>query len=203
MFLALLLALAPNDALFPEAGSVAGTLATGIPYLAIGEVAYGVSDRFAAGIVGGVTPKTVGGGVRLRGVLFERGDDRILLGSPILYYPATKGLGNEPWLLAMPQLLAERAFDGGSRLHFGAGLALAACTDAIGAALSGTLSHAHAGGGFMGGVWQTATVGGTTRLGPVIGFADASLVFHGRRLAVHDWIGGPPVVLTLGVKRAF
>ena len=99
--------------------------------------------------MGGVTPKTVGGGVRLRGVLFERGDDRILLGSPILYYPATKGLGNEPWLLAMPQLLAERAFDGGSRLHFGAGLALAACTDAIGAALSGTLSHAHAGGGCL------------------------------------------------------
>jgi len=103
----------------------------------------------------------------------------------------------------MPQLLAERAFAGGTRLHFGAGLALATCTDAIGAAFSGTLSHAHAGKGFMGGVWEIATVGGTTRLGSAVGFADVSLVFHGPRLAVRDWIGGPPVVLTIGVKRTF
>src|SRR5437762_14386768 len=84
MFLAILLALAPNDALFPSAGSVAGSVATGIPYLGIGEVAYGVTDRFAVGVVGGVTPTTVGGGVRLRGVLFERGDDRLVIGSPLL-----------------------------------------------------------------------------------------------------------------------
>src|SRR5438552_7891888 len=124
-------ALSSGDELFPEAGTFSGAFATGIPYVAIGEVAYGVSDRFALGVVGGITPTTVGAGLRLRGVLFEKGGDRVVLGAPILYYPPTGGLGDEPWMLTMPSLLFERRFESGGKIHFGAGIAAATCLDAI------------------------------------------------------------------------
>lgn len=188
-------ALSSSDELFPEAGTFAGAFATGIPYLGIGEVAYGVTDRFAIGAVGGVTPTTVGAGLRLRGVLLEKGRDRLVLGVPVLYYPATSGLGNEPWLLTMPSMLLERRFETGSKIHIGAGIAAASCLDALVGEKSG---H-----GFMGGVWETVTVGAATRMGGFTGFADVTLLFSGLKIAGKDWIGGPPVVLTLGVRRGF
>jgi hypothetical protein len=193
-------ALASSDELFPEAGTFAGAFATGIPYLGIGEVAYGVTDRFAIGVVGGATPRTVGAGVRMRGVLLEKGEHRVVLGAPVLYYPPTGGLGDEPWLLTMPSLLYERRFDSGGKIHFGAGLAAASCLDSIGAHLFGS---GHSDSAFMGGIWETVTAGGATRLGSFTGFADLTLLFSGARIAGKDWIGGPPLVLTLGVRRGF
>src|SRR5688572_14397259 len=47
------------------------TVATGIPYVAIGEYAYGVSDRVTVGFMTGVTPHIPGYGVRARAVLLE------------------------------------------------------------------------------------------------------------------------------------
>jgi hypothetical protein len=195
-------AISSGDELFPESGTFAGSFATGIPYLGIGEVAYGVTDRFAIGAVGGATPRTVGAGLRLRGVLFqsESGRDRVVLGAPVLYYPPTGGLGDEPWLLTLPSLLFERRFESGGKIHFGAGIAAASCLDSIGAHLFGS---GHSDSAFMGGIWETLTVGGATRMGSFTGFADVTLLFSGPRLAGKDWIGGPPVILTLGVRRGF
>ena len=192
-----------DDELFPGAGQVAATVATGVPYVAIGEVAYGVSDRFAVGAVGGVTPVTYGVGVRARGLLVEGDVARLVAGMPLLYYPATRSLGHEPWLLAMPQLLVERPLEGGGKLHAGAGVAAAACTGAVAGFFGGAHQHADGKDGFMGGIWNTVTVGGAMPLGSFRAFADATLILHGVRLAGDDWIGGPPVVITIGMRRGF
>ena len=53
----------------------------------------------------------------------------------------------------------------------------------------------------MGGVWNTATIGGTLPMGTFRLFFDATLILHGVRLSGSDWIGGPPVVITLGLQR--
>src|SRR5687767_14220218 len=73
------------------------TVSTGIPYIAIGEYAYGVSDRVTIGVLGGVTPSIPGFGVRARAVLYETADRfRIYFCTPVLYYPKTNGLGGDP-----------------------------------------------------------------------------------------------------------
>ena len=51
-----------------------------------------------------------------------------------------------------------------------------------------------------GGVWNTATVGGSTRLGPhTTVFAEAGVVLRGVAPA-QDWIGGPAIAF-VGVSR--
>ncbi|MHB1846688.1 MAG: hypothetical protein ACYCWW_17850 [Deltaproteobacteria bacterium] len=194
----------PDDALFPGAGRAAVSLGTGVPYLAIGEAAYGVTDRFAIGALGGVTPFVWGAGLRARGVLHDGGSLRLVLVSPVLYYPPSAGLGNEPWILAMPSLLAEHRFAGGAAVHVGAGAAAAACTGAIGSlATMGTIGHEHADGqGFMGDVWGTATLGGSLPIAhSTVMFTDASALSGGLAFG-RPWIGGPPLVLIVGVRRA-
>jgi hypothetical protein len=191
-----------GDALFPRAGEFSATVATGVPYLAIGEVAYGVSERFALGVVGGVTPITYGFGLRLRGIVVGGETARLVAVMPVLYYPATASLGHEPWVLAMPQVLAEQRFGGDLTAHVGVGAAAATCTGAIAGLFTGKHEH-DADGGFMGGLWNTATVGGALPLGGVTAFADATLILDGVRLADSRWIGGPPLVVTLGVRRGF
>jgi hypothetical protein len=192
-----------RDVLFPQPGSVSATVATGIPYVAIGEVSYGVTERFAVGVMGGVTPITYGIGLRARGIVAEGTAGRLAVVVPVLYYPATGSLGHEPWVLTLPQLLAERSFDNGALLHIGVGAAAAMCTEAIAGVLTGR-HHEDGEEGFMGGFWNTATVGGALPLGfQTTAFLDATLIMKGFRMAGSDWIGGPPVVITLGLRRAF
>lgn len=205
-----------SDELFPGAGRFAVTGSTGIPYVAIGEIAYGFTDRFTFGIIGGFTPSTPGWGVRARGVLVEQGANRLVVNAPVLYYPASEGLGNEPWLLTIPTLLAERRFNRGTNLHAGVGLAAAACTGAIESVFTGYHLHngelmeggshetmAEGGEGFMGGIWPTLTAGGAWAVGEDFHlFADVALVTHDLAFA-RNWIAGPPVILTMGVTRTF
>src|SRR3954470_16204162 len=81
-----------RDTLFPSAGSFSATAATGVPYLAIGEVAAGVSSRFAVGAMAGVTPNVVGFGVRPR-MFFPLGEGRLIVRVPVFYYPKTNDFG--------------------------------------------------------------------------------------------------------------
>src|ERR1041385_5669844 len=62
------------DYLFPRQGNTSLTASSGIPFLGIGEVAYGFSDKLALGAIGGITPTVVGFGIRGRGLLYERHD---------------------------------------------------------------------------------------------------------------------------------
>src|SRR6185503_14158511 len=55
-----------GDYLMPRAGQLGFGAASGIPYVAIGEVTYGFGERFAMGAIAGITPRTVGFGLRPR-----------------------------------------------------------------------------------------------------------------------------------------
>jgi len=188
------------DALFPGNGRFGATLSSGVPYLAIGELAYEFGDRFALGLLGGVTPSTYGVGLRLRGVIADWGRSRLVLGTPLLYYPATHSSNGEPWVLALPTLRLAWAASARVSLHLDAGAALATCTGSLAALFGGT--HDHDGEeGFMGGVWNVVGGGVAWQVNPsTVLFLDALLVSRGFQVANTGWIGGPPLVLTLGAR---
>jgi hypothetical protein len=195
---------ASESELFPGAGRVSLSAATGVPYVAIAEAAVGVSEGFTIGALGGLTPWVEAVGLRPRvGLQLDR-ETRVFVVAPMFYYPKTNGLGNEPWVLAYPSARLERRVQS-IHLHAGLGLIAAACADALLAELGGEEEHAEGHGlgepelGFMGGVWNTVIVGASLSLGGGhVLFADAALVMSGVVPAGRDWIGGPPCVFTLG-----
>jgi len=188
------------DPLFPHAGHFSGTVASGVPFVGVGEAAYGFTDRFALGAMVGLTPNvgsvqgTFGVGLRPRGVVFTSGAWRSSLVAPVLYYPKVSGFGGdmEPWMLVQPTLTLERSLGSATSVHVGAGLIAAACMDSI-----LTLGKEH---DMQGGVWNTATAGVTTRLSEhTTLFAEAGLVLKGV-VPAPDWIGGPAIAF-VGVTR--
>jgi hypothetical protein len=70
----------------------------------------------------------------------------------------------------------------------------------------GDLSHDHDddhGGGFMGDIWLTGTVGASLPIGASASvFSDVTVVTQGLAEDRH-WIGIIPVIATLGVERTF
>jgi hypothetical protein len=190
------------DYLFAERGQWSGTFATGMPFVAVGELAYGASDRFAIGGMAAATPDvghikgTITAGVRPRGVLFASGAWRSTLVVPILYYPQVKGFGDEePWMLARPALSLERELPSGARLNAGVGLIAAACTESL-----LTLGKERT---MMGGVWNTASIGGAAPVSARTSFfGEGSAILDGV-VPAHHWIGGAPVVALAGVSSAF
>ena len=187
------------DSLFPERGRFTATFSSGVPYLAIAEVAYGFGDRFALGVLGGVTPSTYGFGLRVRGVMGDWGRAKLVLGTPLLYYPATHSSNGEPWVLALPTVRLDLAASPRVHLHLEAGAALATCTGSLAALFGG--KHSDDDGGFMGGAWSVVGGGVAWQAGEkTVLFLDALLVSRGFQVANTGWIGGPPFVLTLGAK---
>ena len=114
------------DPLFGQGGSV--TLATGVPFLAIGEAAWGFGDRFTIGALAGVTPNVLGVGLRPRVLVLEGKSDRLQLVAPVLYYPETSD--GAPWLLTRPMVEWSRAIGGGVRVGLGAGFVAATAVGA-------------------------------------------------------------------------
>jgi hypothetical protein len=193
---------ASPDSMFPRAGGFTATGATGIPFLAVGELAYGASNGFAIGAVAGATPDvgsiqgTMAFGVRPRGVLYASGPWRSYLAAPVFAYPQVQGFGaeREPWMLAAPSVTLERRFAGGSRVNVAFGAIGATCMDSI-----MTLGKEHT---MMGGVWDTASVGGMIPLSSrTTVFGQGSLVMDGVVPAT-DWLGGTPVIALVGVTTA-
>src|SRR5579872_175069 len=75
------------DALFPGEGKASLTFWSGIPYIGIAEYAYGVSDKFSVGVIGGYTPTTKAIGIRLRAIVAGESDNfRLYIKTPILFY---------------------------------------------------------------------------------------------------------------------
>lgn len=234
-----------NDHLFAAKGHSIVTVATGIPYVGIAEYAYGVSDRFTIGVIAGSTPIIPGYGIRVRNVLYtNHSNRRIYMRTPILYYPETKGLGGEPWILTWPAVNYEIKAKSGIRWSFGFGVVAAACVNdlldmfGLGAHLHENAtpgadesaqvhfhnlqfdhhqshmnenndpadndSSDHHDEGFMGGFWNTVQGGFATSIGSRWMFhAEAGLAMNGVALATDDWVGGPPVILTLGFSYSF
>ncbi len=185
-----------NDHVLNAKGRGRITLATGIPYVAIGEYAYGVSDRVTVGVLAGVLGKlTVKGyGIRARAVVHEPHDGfRIYFCTPVLFYPSTKGLlGGDPWWLARPNINFEWITERGFRYKVGGGLIAAASHHS----LFGNPSEAK----FVPDIWNSVHGGISFPIGTDVTFqVEASLIMNGFRVA-DDWVGGLPVLLVMGTS---
>lgn len=179
----------------PGGGRVSTSVATGVPFLAMGELAVGVGERFAIGALGGATPNVPGFGVRPRAALIDTGALRLVISVPSLYYPFTNDASGSPWVLTRPSAVLEGRFASGLRIGGGLGVVAAASTDRLRGVRRGGY-----GGAFDAGVWNTVHL---TVSGPVSSraalFAEGALVLSGLRLAGDDWVGGPPVIASVGV----
>lgn len=190
------------DYLFPGRGNLSASLATGVPFLGIGELAYGIGDGFALGAMAAATPDigsvqgTTAFGLRPRGVVYRRGPWRSEVVVPVLYYPSIDGFGatRDPWVLARPEVALERLLASGARVNLGLGIIAAACTESL-----VTFGERHS-ATVMGGVWESVRLGAAVPLsGRASLFGEASLVLRGA-LPARDWIGVAPAVAVLGVS---
>ncbi|MBI2619885.1 MAG: hypothetical protein HYW57_07365 [Ignavibacteriales bacterium] len=182
------------DHVLNDKGTKRFTITTGIPYVVIGEYAYGISDRLTFGVLAGLTPNVEGYGIRGRIVLSEpRNDFRVYFCTPILYYPKTKELGGDPWWLIRPNINFEWITERGLRYKVGGSLIAASSHHTI----FGDPSDAK----FPPGVWNALHGGIALPIGSGVTFqCETSLVMNGLNVAGSDWVGGPPVILVVGVS---
>ncbi|HEX6240126.1 MAG TPA: hypothetical protein VFZ61_04510 [Polyangiales bacterium] len=197
------------DELFPGQlrGSVA--LATGVPFVGMGEVALGVTDRVAIGALFGVSPRVYAVGGRARALLYDAARLRLSLVVPVLYYPETHSVGGAPWMLTRPTLQVVPRVASRVQIPCGVGL-VAATTMARIARSRGEADYSDGAGGFRGydsarpvtaGVWWTLGAGVSVALSPrFTAFGDVWLIFEHAELASADWVGGPPVIASLGLS---
>lgn len=165
------------------------TLATGIPFIGVAEYAYGVTDRFTVGILGGLTPAVEGYGVRMRTVLIENTKgERIYFCTPIVYYP--KLSGDDPWWLTRPNINFERVSSGNIRYKFGASLIFAASGNSLmGRSAEATLKPA---------MWTSVHAGMSLPVWNRVSFqTEVSYVTKGLE-TLKDFVGAPPVILVTG-----
>lgn len=186
----------PHDTLFPGHGRISTSLATGVPFLAMGELSVGISDRFALGAIGGATPNVPGFGIRPRAVLLEVGSWRGVVAAPVLYYPFTSSRSGSAWFLTRPSLVVEHQLASGARIGGGAGIVAAASLDR----LAGRERPAGYEGGLDSAIWNTFNASVSVPLAESTSFfAEGALVMNGVRVAGKDWVGGPPFTLSVGV----
>lgn len=181
-----------NDHVLNYMGTSRITIATGIPYVAIAEYAYGFSDRITVGILWGITPNVEGYGVRARAVLYQQSYNfRIYFCTPILFYPGTKELGGEAWWLTRPNINFEWIKSSGFRYKIGGSIIAASSHHT----LFGESSRAK----FAPGIWNAVHGGVSFPINSSIMFqCETSLVMSGLNIAGTEWVGGPPVILVIG-----
>ncbi|HYM20149.1 MAG TPA: hypothetical protein VEW28_03990 [Candidatus Kapabacteria bacterium] len=190
------------DYLFCPEGHSMVTAATGIPYIGIAEYAYGISDKTTIGLVYGQTPVVTGYGARVRSIISEPSERvRIYFRAPLFYYPQTHDLGGEPWFLTWPVVNVEYTRDCGRRMWAGIGAVGAVCAHSLARTLGLEHSTEMMGEGFHGGLWNTVQVGGTQPItSNLVAQVEFGVVMNGLKVAKpDDWVGGPPVILTMGL----
>ncbi|HTR81678.1 MAG TPA: hypothetical protein VMM58_08610 [Bacteroidota bacterium] len=194
-----------DDHLFAADGGSMVTVSTGIPYIGIAEYAYGISDRFSVGVMVGTTPNVEGYGVRARAIIAQPSDDvRFYFRVPAFYYPHTKDLGGDPWVLTWPVLSAEWRLNSGTRISAGAGAVVASCFDSFIRKIGLGSKESENEEMIMGGIWNTFHAGVAFPVSrDVMVQAEGSTVMHGFTFAQHDWVGGPPVILVIGLSYSF
>ncbi len=105
----------------------------------IGEVNYGVSNRFALGVVGGTTGTLSLIAIKLAARLYQKENFRLLYRMSVIYYLERKGTylfdqSNRnvmPWILSMGLLDAEWKLKCGVRWSVGMGLLETHCVDGM------------------------------------------------------------------------
>ncbi|HET7544160.1 MAG TPA: hypothetical protein VFK05_30020 [Polyangiaceae bacterium] len=193
-------ALAAGDPWLPGSAKFSASVATGVPFLVMSEVALGVTDYAAVGVLGGTTPIVSGFGVRPRVALPMSSSLRILASAPLVYYPPHAD--GPAWWLARPSMALDWRATSALSLAGGAGVVGVATERAL---FGGTEAAAASAYGREvqnrgSALWWTlnalvsADVSTKTWL-----FADMTAVFEHGHLAGRDWIGGPPFIVFLGL----
>lgn len=124
-----------NDPHFPAKGRFHGTLLTTYssvspPPVLIGDVMFGVTNRFSVGIVGGTTGSLGLYGLKVNASLLEKKNFKVLFRFMSVYYPERDGMflfdkDDEyvmPWMLSMAVMDAEWRLPNGLRWSLGMGL---------------------------------------------------------------------------------
>ena len=121
-----------HDYLLPGKGKSMVSLFTGVPYIGVGEFAYGVSNRLSVSAFLGVTPVNYAFGSRIKAVVIETsGNFRINLKTTVIYYPFMEFGDGDPWGLGWQAANAEWKLNNGSRFWAGAGILGVSCLDKI------------------------------------------------------------------------
>lgn len=197
-----------HDYLILHKGKSMIILNSGIPYVAMGEYSFGISNRVSVGVLYGYTPIVLGYGLRIKAILAKPDEDlRIFLKVPMIYYPHAKNLGGDPWVLAWPTLSIEKKLHDGARLWTGIGVLGASCVDILlgekreSVDVLGGSEQGNANKKMMSAIWNTIQVGYSKPISPRLSWTvEAAPVLHGLKLAGDEWIAGPPVILTVGVS---
>lgn len=174
----------------------------------------GVTNGFAIGAVGGVTPSVWTLGIRPRARLATSEHTALVLNAPMLYYPKASApgpgnIGATSWMLTRTELFLDGAL--GERWHLagGMGFIAAASTEALGNFFAGKdfTMPAYNGSteskrGFAGGIWNTvATRGSYAFSAQTHLFFETTVVMQG--IALAEGVGGPPLVVNIGAQHSF
>jgi hypothetical protein len=205
---------ASKDDLFPGGGHPTVAAAAGLPFLGIAEVGIGVTNGFAIGVVGGITPSVVTAGIRPRFRVETGSRTAFELVAPMLYYPSASApgpgnVGTSSWVLTRPELFWGGRIGERWTLMGGMGVVAAASTEAIDESIHGRKfempaydGDPHATKGFAGGIWNTIGSRASYRFAEESRlFAEAGVVMKG--VVPADDVGGPPIVVEFGVQHAF
>lgn len=193
----------PADPWLPGNGNFGVALATGIPFPVMGELSMGVTDYAAFGVLAGTTPIVSGFGFRPRGGVPITQGFRILLSTPTLYYPPT---AHAPaWWLSRPSALLDGEVTEGVHFGLGGGCVGIVTHDRLfgrGSEAQALSPYGHPGKGRTSDGWGTLNAFTSLAASEQTSFfAEGTVVLSASGLADDRWIGGPPVVLFLGVNR--
>lgn len=196
------------DPHFPGGGRFSASIATGIPFVLMSELAVSPHDRFTVGAIGGIAlsgdgpPNNTGFGIRPRVSLVERGPVRVFAVAPVLYYPKS----NSSWFLARPEVAVEGRLPGGARIGGGLGLVAVASRASFTGGADGQPFLPYGGtpgqtrGDATNGVWNMVSVHGAVPISTrTVAHAHGALVLRGYALPGDEWVGGVPFTATLGL----
>ena len=188
-----------GDPLFPPTGQWMISIATGEPFIGIGEATYGIGDHTAIGGLGGAIPRVVGisrslsngtlpaYGIRVRQEFLENDNFRLYGRMPIIFYPKSSRSDRQAWFLLWPAAVAEWNANW-IRYWAVAGIAGKVCAHS----LTGLEQFEEMPGGY------TETIGGGASVALAPRFtlsAEASVVTQGFNILDGDKLQGPPVIL--------
>lgn len=200
-----------HDYLMPRKGQSMLEAYSGIPYVAIGQYAYGFSNRVSVGVVYGYTPFVKGYGIRVKAVIAQPSESfRLYVKSPFLYYPETKEGDGEPWVLTWPSINAEWKLKNGARFWAGAGVIGAGCYNYIFRREFEMTEHPpehHEGEEpeLMAGIWNTFQFGYSKPISNKLSFvAEIAPVMEGFKLkSKQGFLDTAPVIVTVGLSYSF
>lgn len=119
-----------HDYLMPGKGKSMVEFYSGIPYVAVAQYGYGISNKVSLGIFYGYTPFEKGYGLRLKAIIAQPSASfRLNVKSTFIYYPGVKSEDGEPWVLSWPTLNGDLKLKNGARVWAGVGLIGAACVE--------------------------------------------------------------------------